>query len=577
MPPVPVQEAFASALSLFKAGKLEDALAGFNACIEREPKSHQLFDARSATLERLERHKEALRDAKKVIELSPEQAKGYIRAARLLLRLGKMERSIDACTMAAERLPTFERRRRVEIAALRAQALAAMEARDAALTPLTCHMQKLPYELLSIVFCEWMEEDIVAPVVASHVCRRWRETALSISKLWTTLVLSRHKPELKMATWMKRSHSRCADLRIRNDFELAVDRQEWFTNLIGIVGQSNPVRLDLVGQSNPVCLDLNISQTLRDIIFGSLPTAIIDELRELVLQVSLKNRQGNSAFKLPAFTSLRRLELSNYVRVPSELACRSLEVLVLKSTWTAAEPAAMYRRLISDLPNLRVLSLKSPVPASGIDTSGDFNDVLSLPNLESMELGGPANWLAFVEKMETPSLQSLRLDNCSRTCAAELLATLKLNDSALTELVLSGNGSSEYWLRVVLSRFTNLNKLEIVRSALLTNNLIEDLAEKSLWPRLQYVNFSHTPHITGSPLLRLVRSHLPPPEAAPSDVDKGEAKPIQSEVRPLKSMIIDGCLMVDHALAQKMAILVPDFSCVYMTKEQSVKRRRGDP
>ncbi|KZT59789.1 hypothetical protein CALCODRAFT_481291 [Calocera cornea HHB12733] len=566
MPPVHVQEAFTSALSLFKAGKLDDALAGFTACIEREPRSHQLFDARAATLERLGMHKEALKDARKVVELSPEQPKGYIRAARLFLRLGKMERSIDACNMAEERLPTFEKRRRVELAAIRAEAIAAMEARDTALTSLMCHMQKLPYELLSIVFAEWMEEDIAAPVIASHVCHRWRETALSISRLWSTLILTRHKPELKAATWLKRSHSRCTDLRIRNDFSLAADRQEWFTDLIRIVGHGNPIRLDL-----------NIPQTLRDTIFGNLPAPAVDKLQELSLHVSLKNPQGSSSFSLPAFTSLRCLELGGYVRVPTELASRTLEVLVLKSIWPAAAPAAMYRRLISDLPNLRTLSLKSPIPSSGTDVSGDPDEALVLPNLESMELLGPGNWLSFAENMEVPSLQALRMDNCSRTNAAELLSTLKMNDSALTEISLSACGLPERGLREALPRFTNLNKLQIVRSAELSNALIEDLAEKPLWPQLQHVNFSHSPRITGSPLLRLVRSHLPPPDTEPIDIDIGEAKPVQTKILPIKSMIIDGCPKVDHELAQKMAILVSDFSCVYMTKDQSTKRRRGDP
>ncbi|EJU05750.1 hypothetical protein DACRYDRAFT_104236 [Dacryopinax primogenitus] len=520
-----------------------------------------------------------------VIQYSPEQPKvqgrfsqgfsyltrrikGYIRAARLFLRLNKLERTLDMCAMAVERLAVSEKTKRAEVGAIRDEALAAIEERDAGNIASTCHIHRLPYEILSLIFFDAMVDDVSIPITASHVCRRWRETALSNSWLWSTLVLQRRRSELKTAMWMKRSHSRCVDLRIRNDFFLPVDHQEWFKKLVRLVGHNEPARLDLA-----------IGQTLRDMIFDNLPSSIADNLRVLCLHVYLKNPQGKAGFTLPAFTSLRRLELTGYVRIPSELTCRDLEILVIQSIWPCGEPAALFRRLLSDLPKLRVLSLKSPVPASGRDTTPppEDNEIIALPSLQSVEFIGPGNWLALVKNMDVPALQSLRLDQCVRTRAAELMSTLQPHYSAISELSLCSTSLDEQWLRTHLGMYKNLNRLEISRSAELTNHLVEDLANRSDWPNLQYVNFSHCPLITGSPLLRLVRSHLPPPDDSPDRGDPPDAEGLPNDVRPIKSLIIDGCPKIDHEIAHKLRALVPDFSCVYLTKEASIKRRRADP
>ncbi len=77
----------------------------------------------------------------------------------------------------------------------------------------------MPVELLLMVF------DLACrPVALSHVCRRWREVALSHPTLWHSLLLAEppKKALRKAQEWRRRSRGKVAELTIRKSLGGAV-------------------------------------------------------------------------------------------------------------------------------------------------------------------------------------------------------------------------------------------------------------------------------------------------------------------------------------------------------------------
>src|SRR5216684_262824 len=88
--------------------------------------SYALHDSRASVYEKQNRLKDALRDAKKTIDIAPAQWHGYFRSARLFASLNKSSAALRMCALALERLgddddddAKHDGRRRRELTALR--------------------------------------------------------------------------------------------------------------------------------------------------------------------------------------------------------------------------------------------------------------------------------------------------------------------------------------------------------------------------------------------------------------------------------------------------------------------------
>ncbi|KIO29361.1 hypothetical protein M407DRAFT_227826 [Tulasnella calospora MUT 4182] len=218
--------AFDSAVVSFRERKYDAALTQVSEAIRQGADRANVYDLRANILsECLGRPKEALKDAKMVIKLCPEAPKGYLRAAQIFVKLGSLE---PASKMAEHALKctSLDNPKHDSIR----QSITALQAEIARKS---CHVSKLPIELLTLVF----ELASILPVDegnsgtmqgylggkrnprlgydVSRVCRYWRRAALEYPPIWRTLVLGNRKPSGKVQLWASRTGGNIEELIIR--------------------------------------------------------------------------------------------------------------------------------------------------------------------------------------------------------------------------------------------------------------------------------------------------------------------------------------------------------------------------
>ncbi|KAH9080356.1 hypothetical protein EDB83DRAFT_2670650 [Lactarius deliciosus] len=202
----------AEGIKHFRRKDIDGAIKSFNKAISlANDKSYVLYDSRASAYEKKNLSEDALRDAKKTIDIAPKQWHGYFRSARLFAALGQTNAALEMCSLALERLgggPKHDARRR-ELTNL----CRLLEA------PTKCPVSGMPVELLLTIF-----QLSRNPVVISHVCHQWREIALSQPTLWRSLVLAApaKKALLKVPEWYKRSCGRIEELVIRNSLATTI-------------------------------------------------------------------------------------------------------------------------------------------------------------------------------------------------------------------------------------------------------------------------------------------------------------------------------------------------------------------
>ncbi|CCM02469.1 uncharacterized protein FIBRA_04569 [Fibroporia radiculosa] len=89
-------------------------------------------------------------------------------------------------------------------------------------------IMRLPNELLAHIFALGAEDDIMLPVVISHVCRAWRKLALHTPSLWRRVVL-----DSRLSMWTQRIHRAKActlDIQLANQ-QMSLDRTNYIVPL----------------------------------------------------------------------------------------------------------------------------------------------------------------------------------------------------------------------------------------------------------------------------------------------------------------------------------------------------------
>lgn len=82
------------ARAAYKRGDYAKALELFDRAIGRSP-SLQLHDGRAACHEKMNNFSSAIKDAKKSIKIALEDPTGYVRAGRILVKMGRKKDALD--------------------------------------------------------------------------------------------------------------------------------------------------------------------------------------------------------------------------------------------------------------------------------------------------------------------------------------------------------------------------------------------------------------------------------------------------------------------------------------------------
>ncbi|KIO23268.1 hypothetical protein M407DRAFT_27259 [Tulasnella calospora MUT 4182] len=232
------------------------------------------------------------------------------------------------------------------------------------LSPL--HVNDLPYDVFHLIFsicCQTSKGTAAFPVLATHVCRIWRQYALSIPSLWTNLEFRQKKPHFeRYRIWLERANGAPFDVLIeRGPFQKAsVKHAKEIMHLI----------IPNIASLRTLVVKRVPHKVLR-IIFDRLALITAPQLRTLTVKASRKTAWSSegvpSKWKFKPFIQgeapkLRELNLGGIN--PSYTIGRFKDLQYVRLKWsgvfggsnpTAYDHVKSVQELLTILPNLKYI------------------------------------------------------------------------------------------------------------------------------------------------------------------------------------------------------------------------------
>lgn len=535
--------------------------------IELGDDQYIIYDSRAAVYEKLGMVKNALRDAKKVIDLAPDRWNGYVRSARLFLASRKHEIALTMVDLAFERIKADDHKRHAEVKRLKEEVGEAQIRAEEVKRATAYHFGKLPVEIVSDVFILVVSENPARVITLSRICKHWRGVALNTTSLWGTLILTHRNPTKKAKQWIERSKGRIRDLTIRSSaahgINWSVDSleavlwaqirsckvEDWkvlkrLKTLSTIDFLSNLEALEVTG------CDVGIDELFYQLDAPKLHTLTF--VGGIFPWYSISTRVSNLIF-----LDVRGASLRNGEGIPA----------VLKSNLNL-------RTLILDLISVNTTPVDNQL------------EPLELPCLTQLEVGGYMLMDNLLKTIAMPSLRILRLFGSSTPLDSALDAIMRRGSLPLTTLRVQSCYVKAAKLIQFLHLTPSLETLQLTKLSIPVNQIVDALAKPSytlennpdlsitqstvLCPKLRDVDFSHCLDIRTGSLLRLVKSRLPS-----SRVDGNVDVDVDGSVDParISSLIVDGCLQVEAEILPWLRSQVEKVSCVYMSKKDAKWKR----
>ena len=554
--------------------------------------SYILYDSRASVYEKQNRLKDALRDAKKTIDIAPAQWHGYFRSARLFVSLNKPSAALRMCSLAFDRLgddAKHEGRRR-ELMALRSH----LEAQTK--SPIV----EMPVELLLMVF------DLACrPVALSHVCRRWREVALSHPTLWHSLLLAEQpkKALRKAQEWRRRSRGKVAELTIRKSLGCAVFK---------------PSEGDQMVHPNDLAMREEILAELRRL---DLTYVKACHLEDVDVSLFLSSLWGNTCPRNPQQLETLFVSRSSFMRgmplgeseygIPSWKNLRALRIINMECHWPAftvfVRGLTSFEYKISgssiDFEPIRTLLQANPTLESVIIEANpsspphvvDIPESLIMAHLRHFELTGVALSPLSTRNLSLPSLQVLRLSMLpgSIMVLENLVDDPGTSLAELVELTIKNCAFQTIPLTLALSCSPKLKILQL-RGDFDANVIAESLStpysmppsvltsESSgivttkppiLCPSLDVLDLSGSQNLRTGPVMRVVKERL----ALTASQEGGKYRLPREEndghVSCIRTLKVDECPLIEADMLTWFRKNVPTFSCRYATKTKKTKER----
>ncbi|SCV67686.1 BQ2448_5297 [Microbotryum intermedium] len=201
----------------YLAGSYEASIELFTAAIAQDENSPKLYDARAKAFDKAGRPRDALKDAKRVIELLPESTRGYELASRLLKGTGMFAQAQKMLVVALTKCPTGSKL----VLAIKEELKQVRELANKLDVPSA--ITNLPAELLVHIVAMVCNLEATKPspnptnpaIVASRVCHQWRTVVNDAPMLWNSLHLDCEKwgtqTVRKTKYWAARSTGRIPD------------------------------------------------------------------------------------------------------------------------------------------------------------------------------------------------------------------------------------------------------------------------------------------------------------------------------------------------------------------------------
>ncbi len=548
-----------------------------------------LYDTRASAYEKQDRLEDALRDAKKTIDIAPKQWHGYFRSARLFAALGQTDAALRMCSLALERLgygPKHEDRRR-ELTDLRWH----LEA------PIKCLVSGMPVELLWTIF-----NLSGNPVVISHVCRRWREIALSQPTLWCSLVLAAPAKNalLKVREWHKRSRGRIEELSICKSlattiFPSSFDRRH---------PDDRAMYIELLATLRHLNLTELKASHMEDVDAESFFSALSDGTRYVhqhleTLSISCMRPYEVINFGCPDYAELpwENLRAFSMTNGKCNWAWLSTSMRHLTSfeykTKNCYGVFIRFREFLQANPGLEKLVVEIGLNYPHPSFIPSAQDSLTLPHLHHLELTGEVPFRIRSGNFSLPSLRILRM-TWLNGAAFTLSELIKDEWTSFTELVEFTARGCTIGSQILTSVLLRAPKLEILNCtgddvnvtaesltkpcmALLRDPTFEDpnlvpTELPILCPVLSVLDLSQSTDLKTGPVMRIVKERI----ALAGSQDGGRYQlPGQDGDRGvscIRALKVDECPQMEAKMLPWFRENVSMFSCRY--HHYDLRRRR---
>lgn len=361
-----------------------------------------VYDHRAATLEKLNRPREALRDGRLMIERNPSSCKGYLRTGKVLQILQNSEKALDIYQLGLRR----EIHDDGGVALLRRMSskLAKLLAPVQYVDPFTALPLELAEETLSYLCFRQM-------VNLLRVSRRWHSMLRAMPHLWMDLDLSTAKYSLTLGAlrqYIKHARGNCTSI------SLNLNRADRENILAYAAKQCKDLRqITIVNGyvSSTILKAVPLAPNLQSIIITSQCEISLDTVEQVFAHAQDLGR-----------AEFHRLAPSHgfHLTVRSEHGMRKLRELTLNAS---SNQVIDLDKILSNIPVIQVLSLR------GWHHSGRTKlDFSHLRRLEKLDIAG-------ITAVLPPGLpESLRVFDCSKCTPAHYVPTFPLPDQATPNL-----------------------------------------------------------------------------------------------------------------------------------------------
>jgi F-box/TPR repeat protein Pof3 len=452
-----------------------------------------------------------------------------MRASRLLTLLNQHDRALAMANAALQRVKPTDIRRKMDIQGLQEATMIAKLRHEENLRAQICHIAKLPFELLALVFQEAVQVMGTHPFHLAHVCGHWRRVATDMPALWSTLTIRNVPKVQKTLRLLQLAQHRLSSLHLIQPRDL----QKLGAALPASTKELDYLECDIGSSVNVFQLYQIHPGARRLLLRGPIPLDPPLNIRpfvsERVEELWVEDLCVNWRILAHNLPQLAHLTIAN-TSLPSFRGLLGL---------------------LSTTPYLRALILQRLLVA--VRDEGDWDTPVDLAHLIEFEIdvdSTPPFDLA--QYISFPNLRKLRLINTYGRYFLETLATK--HTLALTELRIRNPITIQQCSPIRPFLRESLETLELSKTAIPVAEIVEDLAQ-GLCPRLTSLTLSNS-LINEDTIIRLVKARN------------------GGDEQSLKMLIVDSCDNVNPDVLPWLRSKVPVVSCVYMTKKQAKKKNR---